>query len=161
MQAFTLLHPMVVHFPIAFLLTASGAGLAYLYWRPRGELLVATWWGMALGWLSLALAIISGLISQGGLPPDAPYRTLLNLHTTAGFVLLVVYGDPLYRRWLHNSAKRRRRPGEPDYPDPLDNPGQRMLFTLLFVLGALLVIASGWLGGELVYQWGVNVGGVL
>ncbi len=44
-----------------------------------------------------------------------------------------------------------------DPSDLLDVRSARLLLTLLFVLGATLVIIGGWLGGELVYTWGVNV----
>ncbi|OUC07652.1 hypothetical protein RY27_13605, partial [Litorilinea aerophila] len=60
----TRLHPAVVHFPIAFLLLSSGAGLLYLYWRPRPELRILTWWPMALGWIGGGLAVLSGLLAQ-------------------------------------------------------------------------------------------------
>mgnify|MGYP000679599823 CR=1 FL=1 len=46
------IHPATVHFPIAFLLLASGAGLLYLYWRPLAVLHTLMWWPMRLGWLA-------------------------------------------------------------------------------------------------------------
>lgn len=162
------IHPAVVHFPITLLIIASAFGLAYLHWQPRPELKLLTWWSMFLGWLSLPVAILSGIVSQGGLPPDAPYRGLLNLHITTGLALVVVYGDLLYRRWLHNSGKgKKRRLGERpraranDEPiiEFMDEPGRKWLITIQLLIGILLVIASGYLGGELVYTWGVNVRG--
>ena len=70
------LHPATVHFPIAFLLLASGAGLLYMYWRPLDVLRTLTWWPMLLGWLGALVAILTGLLAQSGLPPEAPYRAL-------------------------------------------------------------------------------------
>lgn len=161
-----LLHPATVHFPIAFLIAASLAGLAYIHWRRLGPLRIITWWGMAAGWLTLLAAIITGLIAQGALPPDAPYRTILNWHTTTGLILGVLYGDLLYRGWLHNSGKGRRKPtkrskGMASQSDQrlefLAEPGQKWLLTMEMILGIVIVFVSGWLGGELVYTWGVNV----
>ncbi len=161
-----LLHPATVHFPIALLIFASASALLYLHWRPLAELKTLTWWTLFPGWLSLPVAIISGILAQGGLPPDAPYRGMLNLHITTGLLLLIVYGDLLYRRWLHRSGRgRKRRLGRstPEEQGPtvdfLDQPGRKWLLTLQLLVGVLLVVASGYLGGELVYTWGVNVQG--
>jgi len=43
--------------------------------------------------------------------------------------------------------------------DLLDDPRARFGCTLLLIGGALCVLASGWSGGRLVYEWGVNVVG--
>lgn len=159
----TLLHPATVHFPIALLISASVAGLAYIHWRPMPALRTIVWWGMAAGWLSLVAAIITGLIAQGPLPPNAPYRTLLNWHTTSGLLLGALYGDILYRGWLHNSGKgkKTRNTRQPVPASPVEflvDPRRKWLLTLELVLGLVLIFLSGWLGGELVYTWGVNVG---
>ena len=152
------LHPMIVHFPIVLLLVASGTGLAYLYWRPLAELRLITWWSMVPGWIAVVVAVITGLFSQGGLPPDAPYRPVLNLHTTGGFALILLYGDLLYRRWLNRLGRDKKRRGDtPIYADLLDDPKRKIYFTLLFVVGGLLVIATSFFGGQLVYDFGVNV----
>ena len=81
------LHPATVHFPIAFLLLASGAGLLYMYWRPLEVLRTLTWWPMLLGWLGALVAMLTGLLAQSGLPPQAPYRATLNWHITSGLAL--------------------------------------------------------------------------
>jgi uncharacterized membrane protein len=153
------LHPKVVHYPIALLSLASVAGLLFLYWRRRPELLVLTWWPMALGWIGGAVAVLTGLLAQRGLPPAAPYRDILNLHISSGLALLVVYGILLYWRWRFGSTKAHRermRTGQL-YSDLLDDPKARIGFTLLALSGLFLVIATGWNGGRLVYEWGVNV----
>ena len=150
-------HPMTVHFPIALLLLASAAGLAYLYWQPHPALLVLTWWPMRLGWIGGVVAVATGLLAQSGLPPDAPYRAVLNWHIGTGLALLVVYGLLIYQRWLFDSSKGKRVRQAQDYVDLLDDPTRRIGFSLLALLGMLLVVASGWNGGRLVYEWGVNV----
>lgn len=156
----TLLHPAIVHFPIALSLLASAAGLLYLYWRPHPALRTLIWWPMLLGWLATGAAVLSGLLDQRNLPPDAPYQPILNWHIGTGLALLVVYGWLLYRRWTFNTAKARRarKGAAADYVDLLDDPSARWWITLLLVVGALLIVASGWNGGRLVYEWGVNVG---
>jgi uncharacterized membrane protein len=153
------LHPLTVHFPIAFLSLASLAGMAYLFWRPHPALLVLTWWPMRLGWLGGVLAIATGLLAQSGLPPNAPYRSVLNWHIGTGLALLVCYGWLIYQRWLFESRRARKdRTRQSDQPlDLLDDPNARNGFTLLALLGLLLIVVSGWTGGRLVYEWGVNV----
>ncbi len=166
-MSLVLLHPALVHFPIAFLIAASLAGLAYIHWQRLESLRIITWWAMGAGWFSLIAAIITGLIAQGALPPDAPYRLLLNWHTTTGLALAVLYADVLYRGWLHNSGAgkkpRAQRPatkGEaapPPRVEFLAEPGRKWLLSLELAAGILIILVSGWLGGELVYTWGVNV----
>ena len=159
MLSLTHLHPMIVHFPIALLCLASLAGLVYLYWRPYPVLLALTWWPMRLGWIGGAVAVASGLIAQSGLPPAAPYRGILNWRIGTGLALLVCYGLLIYWRWLFDSskAKKQRIRAAQSFSDLLDDPKARTGFTVVALLGLCLVIASGWNGGRLVYEWGVNV----
>ena len=150
---FIKLHPATTHFPIALLLVGSLAGLLYLWWQPRAELRVLTWWLLALGWIGAGAAAITGLLAQGGLPPQAPYTPTLNGHITAGLALIVVYAALFYRLWIF---RNRRRPTDP--ADLLDVAAARLWVTLLLLVGMGMVAIGGWLGGELVYTWGVNVG---
>jgi uncharacterized membrane protein len=159
MSLITHLHPSTVHFPIALLILASVAGLLYLYWRPLPMFRTLTWWPMLLGWVGGLVAVGTGLLAQSGLPPAAPYRAVLNWHIGTGLALLAAYGFLLYRRWLFASAKAqkaRERAGN-RAADLLDDPKGRLGFTLLALLGVALLLASGWNGGRLVYEWGVNV----
>ena len=155
------IHPAVVHFPIALCLFASAAALLYLFWRPHPVLRSLTWWPMLAGWTATLVAILSGLFDQRNLPPDAPYQPVLNWHIGSGLALLAVYGWLLYRRWMFNAvkSKRARARKNVDYTDLLDDPSARWWLTLLLIVGMALVVASGWNGGRLVYEWGVGVGG--
>ena len=46
------------------------------------------------------------------------------------------------------------------YADLLDDPKRRLYLIILFVVGGLLVIATGFFGGQLVFDFGVNVRGM-
>ena len=152
------IHPMLVHFPIVLLLVTSAAGLAYLHWRPMPELRIIAWWSLLPGWIAVILAVITGLFNQGGLPPDAPYRPVLNFHTTGGFALIVLYGELLYRRWINRPGRAQKSKRRPAFNgDMLDDPKRKLYLTVILILGALLVIATGYFGGQLVYDFGVNV----
>lgn len=72
------IHPIVVHFPIAFL---TGAALLYLLaWIFRSEKFVFTAFVLLiLGTVSAAAAVGTGLYAEGGdgifFSPRAPFRT--------------------------------------------------------------------------------------
>jgi uncharacterized membrane protein len=114
---------------------------------------------MSAGWIAAGVAILTGLLAQSGLPPAAPYRGVLNWHIGTGLATFVVYGWLLYRRWLFSKpgAQRARQHTGANYADLLDDPHARFGCTLLLIVGMSLVVASGWNGGRLVYEWGVNV----
>jgi uncharacterized membrane protein len=145
-------HPSVVHFPIALLSLGSVAGLLHLYWRPMQELRTLTWIPLLIGWLGAVLAVVTGLFAQSGLPPDAPYQATLNIHVYTGFGVTILYAVVLYRRWLF--GKRR---GKETGMDLLEAREERVLLTVVFALGLALVLVTGAYGGQLVFQWGVNV----
>lgn len=163
------LHPASVHFPIALLLSASVSGLFYLYGKRLPLLLTLVWPLMGLGWIAAIVAALTGLITQRGLPPQAPYQSILNWHITTGLAQIVVYGLLLYQRWRYPTLvkqRARRRGGRtaeanslaaPD--DLLNDSASRIGITLLLVSGIVLILASGWIGGRLVFEWGVNVVG--
>lgn len=155
----TTFHPAIVHFPIAFLCLASGAGLLYVYWQPHPTLRLLTWWPMRLGWIGVGAAVLTGLLAQSGLPPQAPYQAVLNWHIGTGLVLLVNYGLLVYQQWVYGSAraqKQRARTGVTT-TELLDDQNAKVWVTLLLVTGVSLLFATGWNGGHLVYEWGVNV----
>ena len=159
MSILTHLHPATVHFPIALLLLGSLLALVHLFRRPRADLRLTVWLLLGLGWLGGAVAVLTGLLAQIDLPPDAPYRTVLNFHIGAGLAVLVLYGFLLYRGWLFRSVRARKvreKRGDPT-ADLLDDTGARVWIAAVVVLGALLIVATGWYGGQLVYQFGVNV----
>jgi len=154
----SLVHAAVVHFPIALLICGSLALLGTLYRWPRVELRIIGWGLLLPGWLALVAAIVSGIVSQGALPPDAPYRPLLNWHTGSGLVLAVLYGDLVYRLWLL-WTRRNKQEGE-DWTwlgDILSGGGGKWRFTVQLVVGIGLIAFSGWLGGQLVYEFGAGM----
>lgn len=159
--ALELLHPAVTHFPIALLIVGSVAGLAYLAGLRRPELVILTWWLLFLGWLATSAAILTGLLAQAWLPPHAPYRSILNWHIGTGFALAALYGGLLYWGWLHRKRAHRAavkpQGASVTSPEPLDDPAAQRWLALLLIVGIVLVVASGWNGGRLVYTWGVNV----
>lgn len=153
------LHPSTVHFPIALLLLGSVLTVVHFTQRVPSDLKATIWLLLVLGWIGGAVAVLTGLLAQLNLPPDAPYRTVLNFHIGAGLAVLVIYGFLLYRGWLFHGAKAqkaRQKRGDAT-ADLLDAASARTWIAAVVVLGALLIVATGWYGGQLVYQFGVNV----
>ena len=137
------LHPRIVHFPIALLVTGSVLALAYMVrWR-RPSLAAATWLLILLGWISVFFAVVTGLIDRNSAPQDAAISSLLSIHTALGFALIAVYGLMLYERLRS--------------PTALDSPEMRWRLIVLALLGLALVVIDGWVGGTLVYKYGVGV----
>ncbi|MDE0429089.1 MAG: DUF2231 domain-containing protein [Caldilineaceae bacterium] len=132
--------------------------LGYLHRWPRAELRILGWGLLLPGWLTVLAAIVSGIVAQGGLPPDAPFRPILNWHTGSGLALAVLYAELLYRGWQHWMRANRAEPDESSPPvDILDQRNGKWRLTLQLLLGIGLVVLSGWLGGHLVYSYGVGV----
>lgn len=135
-------HPRVVHFPIALALVgAFFTGLGLLRRRERwisyGQL------SILVGWLGVIAAVITGLIDQSRAPQDANVTAVINQHITAGVALLISLGLALY--WPLRNGR-------------LLKEGQaRWGYLALLVLTVALVFVTGWLGGKLVYHYGVGV----
>ena len=159
MLLLTHLHPATVHFPIVLLLVGSCLALIQMFRPVHIDLHWTSWLLLGLGWVSAVAAVLTGLLAQSGLPPDAPYRAVLNWHIGTGMGLVVLYGFVLYRGWLYHSARardRRVRAGQ-NIHDLLDDPAARLWLAVALLAGIVLIVASGWNGGSLVYEWGVNV----
>lgn len=159
MNFLTHLHPATVHFPIALLLLGSLLTGVHLLRPTPFDLKPTIWLLLTLGWISGAFSVLTGLLAQANLPPDAPHRTVLNFHIGAGLAVLLVYGFLLYRSWLHRSARAQkvRQARGVTTTDLLDDPAARVWLAVIVLLGALLIVATGWCGGQLVYAFGVNV----
>lgn len=139
------LHPRFVHFPIALSLAGVlfvAIGLARTAAAERW--LWAGRWLVFLGWIAAFVAGITGLIDQS-FAPDAPdVRDVINLHITVGIALIAVLGLALY--W---PLKDRHL---------LAGGARRWGYLALLLLATLLILIEGWLGGRLVYKFGVGVG---
>jgi uncharacterized membrane protein len=151
MQFLSPFHPRLVHFPIALSLVGAFFILAgwFLSTRRRSEHPNAERWqaygrlSLVLGWLGVLAAVVSGLIDQARAPDTVEVRQIINQHIGAGLALLVVLGLAIY--WpIKNKAL-------------MSNPGRRWLYFALLVLAAALVLVESWLGGKLVYTYGVGM----
>lgn len=139
----TPLHPRVVHFPIALsLVGAVFAAIGLLKregrWFSYGQL------SLLLGGLGTLAAALTGLIDQSAAPQEAAVLAVINQHITAGILLAVAIGLALYWPLRHRQLLN-------------SGCGARWGYLALLLAVVLLVLVSSWLGGTLVYQFGVGV----
>jgi uncharacterized membrane protein len=135
-------HPRFVHFPIA-LCVVGAIFVAFGLLRRRERWVGYGQISLLIGWLGVMAAVVTGLIDQSGAPDEAAIQAVLNQHITAGIALLIAVGLAVY--WpLRN--KRLFREGR-----------ARWGFLALLLIIVVLVAIEGWLGGKLVYHYGVGV----
>src|SRR5262245_5025730 len=131
LQTLGRLHPFLVHFPIALLLAALGTELVR---RRAAGPSAAGFTCLALGTLGAVAAALSGWLFAAHDPPGAP--TLLERHRWVGVAAAVGAATTLVSAW------RWRASADPRFAAPT-RAG--------LVLTGLLVLATGALGGDMVY----------
>jgi uncharacterized membrane protein len=135
-------HPRAVHFPIALslvgvLFIVLGLLRQRQQWIGYGQLT------LLLGWFGVMLAVVTGLIDQSSAPDTPEVQNTVSLHITAGIALLVAVGLALYwplrnkQLWSQGAA--------------------RWGYVALLIVIVALVAVEGYLGGKLVYTYGVGV----
>jgi uncharacterized membrane protein len=133
------LHPALVHIPLA-LWPASLVFDLLAEVRPSPVLFHTAFWCLVAGTLTAVPAVPTGLADWWGIHPGRPARKLGIYHMTLNLLVLALCSiNILLRwRWLYR-----------DCPAPLE-----LAFNILSV--ALLAV-SGYLGGRMVYAYGVGV----
>ena len=90
----------------------------------------------------MASAALVGLVDLGDLAPSDPRRRSINNHITAGVALLVFNGLVVYYRFRWADALASSR---------------RWGYLGLMAGGAVALLITSWLGGELVYTLKVGI----
>ncbi len=130
-------HLMLVNFPLGLLVTAVVFDIIHLitgngYWSG------IAFWMIAVGGVSGLLAAITGLIDWTGIPTDTRARRIGVIHGIGNAAVLMLF----VVSWL-------LRLNAPEHPS--------ILAYVLSFLGAALLFATGWLGGELTGHYGVGI----
>ena len=136
-------HPLFVHFPIALLTAAWLLTVLGLVLR-RESLHDAATWSLVLGGLGAAAAAFTGLRGSATVTPhNFEISELMELHEHLG--LAVAWGTGALILW--RVLRRRVWPAQ-----RLEQAGQTALLTL--IVG--LVSYGAYLGGRMVYEYGVG-----
>ncbi len=134
-------HPLVVHFPIA-LLMASVFFDAVAYRSRREAFEKAAKLNLALGVLSGIVAVVFGLLAEESVPQFPVIHETVERHKTLAFVTLGVCAILLLWRFLKDGKFYER---------------WRTFYIALAVVGILILGATAYYGGELVYKFGVGM----
>ena len=133
-------HPLVVHFPIALLLTAVLLELAALVLRRPGLHRIALW-NLALGTAGAGLAVFTGLRAEEVAKHTFEVHQVMQLHKRLGITTLIL--GLMGVSW--RLARRDRL-----------SVRARVVTLLLSVAMAGTLMYGAHLGGRLVYEFGVG-----
>jgi len=154
MYQIPILHPVVVHFPIAFIMLAAVTSLVWLtkgtsFWRNVTLILLVAGFVGGLG------AYFTGGAAEKFAEGSARLELFGEQHETLALLTLVAAGLALFVLAAYLGTYTRRLPTQPDDRDLMS---VRIIVTVLVLAAAVLVGRTGHLGGLMV--WGQPVGGV-
>jgi uncharacterized membrane protein len=130
---------MLVVFPIALWIFSLLCDIAYhagphnLFWKGMA------FFSMLCGTVGALAAAVPGFIDYLTIR-DPQIKRVATIHMILNLVIVVLF--------IFNLGMRFSAPADPD---------QQLFATILSVVGILLMAVSGWLGGSLVYLYGVGV----
>jgi uncharacterized membrane protein len=138
------LHPAIVHFPVALLLCALLAELVWL-WRKADFWRDMAFWLLLGGTLGTGAAALTGGWAEDSLTMSNTLHEAVEQHETIGYILVWLYACLLVWKIL----RRQTMPA-----------AENRIFLGALLVATVLLVYSGWLGGELVYEYGAGVKGV-
>jgi uncharacterized membrane protein len=137
------LHPAIVHLPTGLWPAALLFDLLSCWWRIGGNpLVVASFACIAGGLLAVPLAVPTGLAEWVEIKPGKPARRLGIYHLILNVLATGLFLLNLWLRWDHVR-----------YAESVTFPQAALSF-----VGVLVLAASGYLGGMMVYDRGIGVG---
>ncbi len=132
-------HPMLIPFPLALWVTSFVVDILFYFLR-HSTLLVISKFLLAAGCLGALAAAIPGFIDWLAIK-DGEVKRAANWHARLNVIALIVFAASLFLRLGNYSQIVGRKLTIP---------------FLLSLLGIILISISGWLGGELVFRYGVG-----
>lgn len=133
------IHPMLIPFPLALWVTSFVVDVLYYFLR-HATLLVIAKFMIAAGCLGAVAAAIPGIIDWLSIK-NGDVKKVANWHARLNITALVVFAISLFLRMGRYSEFVGRKLTIP---------------FLLSLVGVILIAISGWLGGELVFRYGMG-----
>ncbi len=133
------IHPMLIPFPLALWATSFVVDILFYLLR-HPTLLVIAKFMLAAGCIAAIVAAIFGFIDWLGIK-NGEVKRVADWHARLNFAALVVFVLSLFLRmgsYSHFVGHRLTIP------------------FLLSLVGVILITISGWLGGELVFRYGIG-----
>jgi len=137
-------HPLVVHFPLALIVTAAGClTAARVVSRDRyaSQLAIVGTWNLCLGALAMLFALGTGLAAVIDLQVGVAAHQAISLHVKSAIVTSVLL--LLATVWRGAGVAPESRP----------SPG----FLLVLWVATAALTVTGYRGGQNVYRFGVGV----
>lgn len=137
-------HPAIVHFPIALTLAgilALWLGMALPDSHFKRQLQTVGHWNLRAGFVTAVIAAWFGILAFTGTPDDDIAYKAKTLHRDWALVTVAVFIPFFVLSCLQHRL----------------TPHIAKAFTVGLIIPALLILRTGWLGGETVYRYGVGV----
>lgn len=134
------IHPMLIPFPIALWVFSLVADLIYL-WRGNPAWQWIAFYTLAGGCIGAIAAAIFGIIDYFGIE-NKKVSNIAAWHARFNVLALLLFAASFYLRTTRGAAMIG---------------GSLTIPLVLSIVGVLAIGVSGWLGGELVYKYGVSV----
>lgn len=134
------IHPMLIPFPLALWATSFVVDILYYFLRHTTLLVIAKFM-IAAGCIGATAAAIPGIIDWLSIK-NGDVKKVANWHARLNITALVVFAISLLLRMGRYSEFVGRKLTIP---------------FLLSLVGVILITISGWLGGELVFRYGMGV----
>jgi uncharacterized membrane protein len=144
-----LFHPMIVHFPLALLLTGSALRFAHFFFRKnrlQQALLFSSWILLSLGVISAWFAVVAGEIAEDIVRTSLCKPSVLDQHKMFAYTTAILFSVAIVldlgKAWIKKASFT--------YFSIVFVP-------ILYFAGVLLLIFTGGFGGDLVYDQGAAV----
>ena len=137
-------HPIFVHFSVALLVVATGAFVVSMLasqYATRYQTRQYARWTLWLGVVFSVFTVAAGMYAYFTVNHDGPSHEWMTIHrnvalaTFATFLILAI--------WSIICAKRQSE--------------EKKGFMILLIIGLVALLSTSWLGGELVYRYGLGV----
>jgi uncharacterized membrane protein len=137
------LHGALNHFPIALLFVSAGLDFAA---GKRPSLRSSAWLLLVLGTLGAVAATVSGLLAHLAYEDDPYLLSAMEVHQYLAFATTALFAALTAWRWRSLSRG--------------SDVGGNSVYMALILLGVVMLGVTGFLGGNLLTEYGIGVKGI-